>query len=121
MEARAQGKYVKGSPQKARLVVDLIRGKRVDEALAILRTTRKRAAAPITKVLKSAVANAEQKSPTANVDDLVISRAYVDLGPTKLRRRMRPAPMGRAYRERRWSSHIVIHVSDQQENQEEEE
>ncbi|HEY2930487.1 MAG TPA: 50S ribosomal protein L22 [Acidobacteriota bacterium] len=112
MEAVAKGKYIKGSPQKARLVIDLIRGKRVDEALAILRTTRKRAADPIAKVLKSAVANAEQQSPSANVDDFVVSRAYVDLGPTKLRRRMRPAPMGRAYRERRWSSHITIHVSD---------
>ena len=87
MEAKAQGKYVKGSPQKVRLVVDLIRGKKVDEAMAILRTTRKRAADSISKVLKSAVANAEQKSPTASVDDFVISQAYVDLGPTKLRRR----------------------------------
>ncbi len=112
MEAKAQGKYVKGSPQKVRLVVDLIRGKKVDEAMAILRTTRKRAADPIAKVLKSAVANAEQKAPTANVDDFVISQAYVDLGPTKMRRRLRPAPMGRAYRERRWCSHITIHVSD---------
>ncbi len=115
MEAKAQGKYIKGSPQKARLVVDLIRGKRVDEALAILHSTRKRAVDPIVKVLKSAVANAEQQSPTSNVEDFVISRAYVDLGPTKLRRRLRPAPMGRAYRERRWCSHITIHVSDGQE------
>lgn len=118
MEAKAQGKYIKGSPQKARLVVDLIRGKRVDEALAILRSTRKRAVEPIVKVLKSAMANAEQQSPAANVDDFVISRAYVDLGPTKLRRRLRPAPMGRAYRERRWCSHITIHVSDGQEQEE---
>ncbi|MBI2821661.1 MAG: 50S ribosomal protein L22 [Acidobacteria bacterium] len=115
MEAKAQAKYVKGSPQKARLVVDLIRGKRVDEALAILRSTSKRAATPIAKVLRSAMSNATQKSPAANVDDFIVSRAYVDLGPTKLRRRMRPAPMGRAYRERRWSSHITIHVSDGQE------
>ena len=118
MEAKAQGKYVKGSPQKARLVIDLIRGKKADEALAILRTTNKRAAGPIEKVLKSAMANAGQKSPTANVDDFVISWACVDLGPTKQRSRMRPAPMGRAYRERRWSSHITIHVSDGKEQEE---
>ena len=120
MEAKAQAKYVKGSPQKARLVVDLIRGKKVDEALAILRTTNKRASAPIAKVLKSAVANAEQKSAGGNADDYVISRAYVDLGPTKARRRVRPAPMGRAFRERRWFSHITIHVSDGQEQGQEE-
>ncbi|MBI4455720.1 MAG: 50S ribosomal protein L22 [Acidobacteria bacterium] len=118
MEAKARAKYVKGSPQKARLVVDLIRGKTVDEALAILRTVRKRAAGPVAKALKSAVANAEQKSPAANVDDFVVSRAYVDLGPTKQRRRIRPAPMGRAHRERRWSSHITIHVSDGQQQEE---
>ena len=119
MEAKAQAKYLKGSPQKARLVVDLIRGKKVDEALAILRTTRKRAATPVTKVLRSAVANAEQRSPAVDTNSLVVSRACVDLGPTKLRRRMRPAPMGRAYRERRWYSHITIHVSDGQQEQEE--
>ncbi|MBI3939975.1 MAG: 50S ribosomal protein L22 [Acidobacteria bacterium] len=118
MEASAHARYVKGSPQKARLVVDLIRGKKVDEALAILRTTRKRAAAPVAKALKSAIANAEQKSPAAAVDDFVVSRAFVDLGPTKQRRRMRPAPMGRAYRERRWSSHITIHVSDGKDQEE---
>lgn len=112
MEAKAQAKYVKGSPQKARLVIDLIRGKKADEALAILRATNKRAAAPVAKVLLSALANAEQKSPASNRDDLFVSWACVDLGPTKQRSRMRPAPMGRAYRERRWSSHITIRVSD---------
>jgi large subunit ribosomal protein L22 len=119
MEARAHARYIKGSPQKARLVVDQIRGKKVDEALAVLRTSRKRAAAPVAKALQSAVANAEQKSPALDTNALVVSRAYVDLGPTKLRRRMRPAPMGRAYRERRWYSHITIHVSDGEQEQEE--
>ncbi|MBI4482575.1 MAG: 50S ribosomal protein L22 [Acidobacteria bacterium] len=112
MEAKAIARYIKGSPQKARLVVDLIRGKKVGEALSILRYTRKRAGRPIEKVLRSAIANAEQKKPTLDVDDLFISRACVDLGPTKYRKRVRPAPMGRAYRQMRRMSHITIHVTD---------
>ncbi|MBI4444352.1 MAG: 50S ribosomal protein L22 [Acidobacteria bacterium] len=112
MEARAIAKYVKGSPQKGRLVIDLIRGKKVEEALSILRLSRKRSARPIEKVLRSAIANAEQKSPTINVEDLFVKEAYIDLGPTKWRRRIRPAPMGRAYRQMRRQSHITIHVSD---------
>lgn len=112
MEAKATAKYVKGSPQKARLVIDLIRGKKVEEALGILQVCRKRAARPIEKVLRSAVANAEQKSSTVGVEDLFITEACVDLGPTKWRRRVRPAPMGRAYRQMRRQSHISIRVSD---------
>jgi large subunit ribosomal protein L22 len=112
MEVRAKGRYVKGSPQKARLVIDLIRGKNVGEALAILTNVKKRAAHPISKVLASAVANAKDRSPHVDVDQFVVSRAYVDQGPTKWRRRIRPAPMGRAYREMRRSSHITIYISD---------
>jgi large subunit ribosomal protein L22 len=115
MNARAVAKYVQGSPQKARLVVDLIRGKRVPEALAILHFTNKRAATSIEKTLRSAVANAsyvaDERNVTVDVDELYVARAYVDLGPTKMRRRRRPAPMGRAYSERRWRSHITIEVS----------
>ncbi|HWX41970.1 MAG TPA: 50S ribosomal protein L22 [Blastocatellia bacterium] len=114
MKARAVAKYIKGSPQKARLVIDLIRGRNVNEALAVLATTRKRAAKPIEITLRSAIANAEQKADQFNVnfdvDRLMVSEATVDLGPTKYRRRVRPAPMGRAYRERRWQSHIMIEV-----------
>lgn len=112
MEAKAVSKYVKGSPQKARLVIALIRGKRVEEALAILKFTRKRACGPISKALRSAIASAEQKSPSVHVEDLTVTRATVDQGPTKHRRRVRPAPMGRAYRQMRRMSHITIHVSD---------
>ncbi len=112
MEARATAKYVKGSPQKARLVVDLIRGKKAEEALSILQFSRKRAAGPIEKVLRSAIANAEEKSPTLAVEDLVVSEAYVDRGPTKHRRRLRPAPMGRVYTQQRRLSHITIRVTD---------
>jgi len=115
MNARAIAKYVQGSPQKARLVVDNIRGKRVPEALAILHFTNKRAAATIEKTLRSAVANAsyqaDEKNVNVDVDELYVASAFVDLGPTKFRRRRRPAPMGRAYSERRWRSHITIEVS----------
>lgn len=110
MEAIAKGKYLKGSPQKARLVIDLIRGKNVQEALAILRFTKKRATRTIEKVLLSAVANAREKNATADVDRFVVDRAVVDSGPTKWRRRVRPAPMGRAYREQRRYKHITISI-----------
>jgi large subunit ribosomal protein L22 len=119
MKARAVAKYIKGSPQKARLVIDLIRGRSVNEALAMLKTSNKRAAKPIEITLRSAIANAEQKADQLNVaidvDRLKISSAVVDLGPTKYRRRVRPAPMGRAYRERRWQSHITIEVESEKE------
>lgn len=120
MKARAIAKYIKGSPQKARLVIDLIRGRRVSEALAVLEVTNKRAAKPIETTLRSAIANAQQKADQLNVaidvDRLVVSNATVDLGPTKYRRRVRPAPMGRAYRERRWQSHITIEVESEKED-----
>ncbi len=108
MEAIAKGKYLKGSPQKARLVIDLIRGKNVQDALAILRFTNKRATTSIEKVLLSAVANAKEKNATADVDQFIVEKAVVDLGPTKWRRRVRPAPMGRAYRQQRRYKHVSI-------------
>jgi large subunit ribosomal protein L22 len=115
MEARASAKYLRGSPQKARLVIDMIRGKNVNQALAILRYSNKRAALGIEKCVKSAIANANEAAEKANVsvdpDDLWLKAAYVDQGPTKNRRRMRPAPQGRAYKERRHFCHITILVS----------
>ncbi len=117
MEAHAIAKNVKGSSQKAKLVVDLIRGKLVNEALAILEYTPKRAAHPIEKLLRSAMANAQQKADAENVsvdvDELWVKECFVGKGVTKNRRRMRPAPMGRAYRERRHYSHITIRVSSE--------
>ena len=110
MEAIAKGKYIKGSPQKARLVVDLIRGKNVQEALAILRFTKKRATRSIEKVLLSAVANAREKNPAADVDQFQVAHAVIETGPTKWRRRVRPAPMGRAYRQQRRYKHIFITI-----------
>ena len=115
MEAYAIAKNIKGSAQKARLVIDTIRGCNVNSALDILRYTNKRAAKPIEKVLRSAIANATQQADQANVsvdvDQLVVSRCHVDTGITKWRRRVRPAPMGRAYREHRHSCHITVYVS----------
>ncbi len=111
MEAIARGKYLKGSPQKARLVIDLIRGQTVPQALAKLRFTKKRATRSIEKVLLSAVSNAKEKYPTADLDSFVVSRAVVDMGPTKWRRRLRPAPMGRAYRQQRRYKHITIAIA----------
>jgi large subunit ribosomal protein L22 len=110
MEARATAKYVRGSAQKIRLVVDLIRGKNVSDALTILRFTKKRASKDVEKVLKSAVANAEQRAEAVDVDSLYVSQAYVNEGPRM--KRIRPAPMGRAYRYQRRLSHVSIQVSE---------
>jgi large subunit ribosomal protein L22 len=110
MEAQATLKYIRVSPQKARLVVDLIRGKRVAEALSILSFTKKRVTRQIEKVLRSAVANAEQKSENVDVDELVVSKAYVNEAARL--KRIRPAPMGRAYRYQRRMSHVTVVVEE---------
>ncbi|HEX8179225.1 MAG TPA: 50S ribosomal protein L22 [Pyrinomonadaceae bacterium] len=118
MEARASAKYLRGSAQKARLVVDMIRGKNVNEALAVLQFTNKRAADGIEKCVRSAVANATEKAEKANVaidpDDLWVKACFVDMGPTKNRRRFRPAPQGRAYRERRHFCHVTVLLSNEE-------
>lgn len=115
MEARASAKYLRGSAMKARLVVDMIRGKNVNEALAILQFTNKRAADGIEKCVRSAIANASEAAEKANIavdpDDLWVKAAFVDRGPTKHRRRVRPAPQGRAYREQRHFCNITILLS----------
>lgn len=118
VEARATAKYVRGSPSKARLVIDLIRGKKAAAALSILRNTNKRACRPLEKVLRSAIANAQQKAveeaKRIDEDDLVVSKAYADGGPTL--KRVRPAPMGRAFRIVHRTSHLTIEVSEQEES-----
>ncbi|NBO64877.1 MAG: 50S ribosomal protein L22 [Acidobacteria bacterium] len=115
MEAIAKATNVKISSQKARLVMDLIRGRKYSDAREILRFTNKRAAGLIFKVLESARANAEQLAQRENVlvdvDLLWVKECYADTGTTKHRRRVRPAPMGRAYRERRHYSHLTVVVS----------
>src|SRR5260370_12426706 len=117
MEARASAKYLRGSSQKARLVIDMIRGKNVNQALAILRYSNKRAAAGIEKCVKSAIANANEAAEKANIavdpDDLWLRAAYVDRGPTQGRRRVRPAPQGRAYRARRHFCHVTMLLSSE--------
>ncbi|HLL14916.1 MAG TPA: 50S ribosomal protein L22 [Pyrinomonadaceae bacterium] len=118
MEARASAKYLRGSAQKARLVVDMIRGKNVNEALAVLQYTNKRAADGIEKCVRSAVANATEAAEKANIaidpDDLWVKACFIDMGPTKNRRRMRPAPQGRAYKERRHFHHVTVLLSSEE-------
>jgi large subunit ribosomal protein L22 len=118
MEARASAKFLRGSPQKARLVIDMIRGKNVNQALAILRYSNKRAALGIEKCVKSAIANANEAAEKANIsvdpDELWLKAAYVDDGPTKGRRRLRPAPQGRAFRQQRHFCHVTILLSSDQ-------
>jgi large subunit ribosomal protein L22 len=118
MEARASAKYLRGSAQKARLVIDMIRGKNVNRALAILQFTNKRAADGIEKCVRSAIANASEAAEKANIaidpDDLWVKACFVDRGTTKNRRRMRPAPQGRAYKERRHFCHVTVLLSSEE-------
>jgi large subunit ribosomal protein L22 len=112
MEVKAEARYIRISPQKARLVVDLIRGQNAGAAINTLRSTNKRIAPTVEKVLQSAIANATNRSEDVDVDKLVISEAYVNEGPRM--KRVRPAPMGRAYRYQRRSAHIVIKVAEKE-------
>ena len=116
MEARASAKHLRGSAQKARLVIDMIRGKNVNEALAVLRFTNKRAADGIEKCVRSAIANATEAAEKANVavdpDELWVKACFVDMGAHKNRRRVRPAPQGRAYREQRHFHHVTVLLSN---------
>jgi large subunit ribosomal protein L22 len=110
MEVKAEARFVRVSPQKARLVVDLIRGQKAGQAIVVLRTTNKRIAPAVEKVLRSAIANAENRESGIDVDSLFVTAAYVNEGPRQ--KRIRPAPMGRAYRYQRRTSHIVVKVGD---------
>jgi len=115
MEARAIQRTIRQSPRKMRLVVDLIRGRAVPEAYAILRFSKKRAAQQIHKVLKSAVANAEQYAQRHNealdVDRLRVTHAVVDAGTTL--KRFTSAAMGRATPIRKRTSHVEIRVTEE--------
>ena len=111
MEARAEARYVRTSPQKARLVVDLIRGQKAgdgDQHPARRPTSAWRRS--VEKVLRSAIANAENRINDVDVDKLVVTEAYVNEGPRM--KRIRPAPMGRAYRYQRRMAHIVVKVGE---------
>ncbi|GII75670.1 50S ribosomal protein L22 [Sphaerisporangium rufum] len=114
MEARAQARFVRVTPQKARRVVDLIRGLPASEAQAVLQFAPQAASEPIYKVLSSAVANAEHNFKLER-DSLVVSRAWVDEGPTL--KRFRPRAQGRAYRINKRTSHITVIVESRPEGQ----
>ncbi|GIN22819.1 MAG TPA: 50S ribosomal protein L22 [Bacillus bacterium] len=112
MQAKAVARTVRIAPRKARLVVDLIRGKQVGEAIAILKHTPKAASPVVEKLLKSAVANAEHNYDM-DVNNLLVSKVYVDEGPTM--KRFRPRAQGRASQINKRTSHITIVVSEQKE------
>lgn len=116
--SKAEARYVRVSAQKARLVVDMIRGHQAGDAINILSATNKRIAGPVEKVLRSAIANAENKAEDVDVDRLFVSEAYVNEGPRQ--KRIRPAPMGRAYRYQRRTSHIVVKLGERAPEAEEE-
>ena len=111
-KVKAEARYIRVSPQKARLVVDMIRGKQAGAALTTLRTTNKRIAPTVEKVLQSAIANAQNRFEDVDVDRLYVTEAYVNEGPRM--KRVRPAPMGRAYRIQRRLAHIVIKVTEKE-------
>jgi large subunit ribosomal protein L22 len=105
--SRAGSKYIRIAPQKCQLVADLIRERYVGEALTILRYSKKKKASSIVeKVLRSAIANAQQKVPNVDVDNLFISQVFVNQGPQM--KRFRAAPMGRAARILKRTSHVHI-------------
>ena len=111
IEAHATARYVRTSAQKAGLVLALIRGKDVNRALATLQFTRKGVALDIEKVLRSAIANAQQKEGfSGDVDRLYVSACYANQGPSA--KRVRPAPMGRAFRVLKRMAHLTVRVSE---------
>jgi large subunit ribosomal protein L22 len=116
MDARAVARHIRMSPRKVRLVVDQIRGRPVNEAYALLQFSKKSAAVPVEKTLRSAVANAQykgqEKGEVVDADELVVSEAFVDEGPTL--RRFRAAAMGRAAPIRRRTSHITVVVDSRE-------
>jgi large subunit ribosomal protein L22 len=114
IEGVAQARFIRVSPQKARLVIDLIRGQRAEEALQTLRFTKKRVAKEVEKTLRSAIANAERKAEDSgeslDVDALFVTRCFVNEGPRW--KRLRPAPMGRGFRYQKRTSHIIVEVAE---------
>ena len=111
IKAQATARYVRTSAQKAGLVLDLIRGKDVNRALATLKFTRKMISAEISKVLRSAIANVQQKDAfSGDVDRLYVSACYANQGPSQ--KRIRPAPMGRAFRVLKRTAHVTVQVAE---------
>ena len=117
LEARATAKYIRTSPQKAKLVLDLIRGKQASEALSILRFTKKSVAREVEKALRSAIANAvfvadRNQKRRLDEDDLFVSACFAGRGP--MLKRVRPAPMGRAYQVLKRTAHLTVQVSERE-------
>ena len=117
LEVRAQSKYIRTSAQKAGLVLDLIRGKNASEALSILRFTKKAVARDIEKALRSAIANAvhvadRNQKRRLDEDDLYVSACYANQGPSL--KRVRPAPMGRAYQVLKRTAHLTVRVAERE-------
>src|ERR1700726_1212910 len=116
IEGVARARFIRVSPQKARLVIDLIRGQRAEEALQTLRFTKKRVAKEVEKTLRSAIANAERKAEDSgeslDVDALFVTRCFVNEGSRW--KRLRPAPMGRGFRYQKRTAHIVVEVAEHQ-------
>jgi large subunit ribosomal protein L22 len=117
LEAKAEARYIRTSVQKAKLVLDLIRGKQAAEALSILRFTNKSVARDIEKVLRSAIANAvyvadHNQKRRIDEDDLYVSACYAGPGPSL--KRVRPAPMGRAYRIIKRSANLTVKVAEKE-------
>jgi large subunit ribosomal protein L22 len=111
VQAHATARYVRTSAQKAGLVLGLIRGKDVNKALATLKFTKKSVAGDVSKLLRSAIANAQQKDGFGgDVDRLFVSAAYANQGPSQ--KRVRPAPMGRAFRVLKRTAHLTVQVSE---------
>jgi large subunit ribosomal protein L22 len=108
--SKSEARYVRVSAQKARLVIDMIRGQQAGDAINMLSAVNKRIAPAVEKVLRSAIANAENKSQEVDVDRLFVTEAYVNEGPRQ--KRIRPAPMGRAYRYQRRTAHIVVKLGE---------
>ncbi len=111
IQAHATARFVRTSAQKAGLVLELIRGKDVNRALATLKFTRKSVAGDVAKVLRSAIANAQQKDGfSGDVDRLFVSGCFANQGPSQ--KRVRPAPMGRAFRVLKRTAHLTVQVSE---------
>lgn len=115
IEAQATARYIRTSAQKAGLVLDLIRGRDVNGALATLKFTRKSVADDIAKVLRSAIANAQQREGFGgDVERLYVSACYANQGPSA--KRIRPAPMGRAFRVLKRTAHLTVRVAERPES-----
>jgi large subunit ribosomal protein L22 len=108
MVSKAIARFTRISPRKARVVINLVRGRQAGEALQLLEFTRKSAAPIVKKLIESAVANARQQSPGVDLDGLFVETAFVDKAPNRHMRRWRPRAMGRATRIEKGMSHITV-------------